>query len=54
MDDWNFDTKKLGVIAKGSCPKFVLFLKGKVVDVIYGADTPRLEKSIAKFIPLEI
>ena len=54
MDDWNYDVKKLGTINKGSQPKFVLFLKGKIIDIIHSASTPKLEKSIAKNIPLEI
>jgi len=46
--------KKLGKVNKGSQPKFILFLKGKIIDIIHSASTPSLEKSIAKNIPLEI
>merc|ERR1711907_17264 len=37
MDDWKWDQKKFPQgIPVGSEPKFILFLKGKIVDIIIG------------------
>merc|ERR1711907_870346 len=45
MEDWKVDPR-FPKITTGAEPKFVLFLKGKIVDVIIGANTPALEKSV--------
>ena len=52
MEDWVVP-KKFGTLPKGSEPKFILFLKGKIVDVIVGANTPALTKSVSLYCPLE-
>ena len=64
MEDWQ--TGKFGKIPLGSEPKFILFLvnsyftlfnlmkRGKIVDVIIGANTPKLKASVGALCPLEI
>jgi len=42
MDEWEYNIKKLGKINTGSQPKFILFLRGKIIDIIHSASTPKL------------